>query len=122
MYWADDGEVLWISQMLVNKECCKYRVFFQLMESLKGFNQDAKIVACATANTNITMQKILKFYGAEIIDMKFYANDHFYYPWNINKRAKLKAFLLHYKFLPGDLKKISDFCRGWKTLEQFTRI
>lgn len=66
-----------------------------------------------------SLQKIplILYTGKEI-----FANDHFYYPWNINKRAKLKAFLLHYKFLPGDLKKYQIFAedgRHWNNSREY---
>ena len=43
-YWANDGEVLWISQMFVEEEYRKYGVFFKLIEKLKEENRDIKIV------------------------------------------------------------------------------
>ena len=52
-YWANDGEVLWISQMFIEEE---YR----------------KIVSCATGDENIRMQKILRGYKAHEINLKFY--------------------------------------------------
>lgn len=71
-YWANDGEVLWISQMYVEEEYRKYGVFFKLINSLKKENKDIKIVSCATGAENIRMQKILEFYGAKEINLKFY--------------------------------------------------
>lgn len=73
MYWADDGEVLWISQIFVNPENRKDGIFFALLSELKKKENDAKVISCATANSNKTMQKLLEFYGAKVIDMKFYA-------------------------------------------------
>ena len=71
-YWANDGEVLWISQMYVEEEYRKYGVFFKLIEALKKENKDIKIVSCATGDVNTRMQKILKYYGAKEINLKFY--------------------------------------------------
>ena len=71
-YWANDGEVLWISQMYVEQEYRKYGVFFKLINKLKQENKDIKIVSCATGNENLKMQKILKYHGAKEIDLKFY--------------------------------------------------
>lgn len=71
-YWANDGEVLWISQMFVEKEYRKYGVFFKLIEKLREENKNIKIVSCATSGENLRMQKILKYYGAQEIDLKFY--------------------------------------------------
>lgn len=71
-YWANDGEVLWISQMFVEKEYRKYGVFFKLIEKLKYENPDIKIVSCATSNENKTMQKILQYYDMNDINLKFY--------------------------------------------------
>ena len=71
-YWANDGEVLWISQMYVEQEYRKYGVFFKLINKLKQENKDIKIVSCATGNENLKMQKIIKYYGAKEIDLKFY--------------------------------------------------
>ena len=34
-YWANDGEVLWISKMFVEEEYRKYGVFFKLIEKLR---------------------------------------------------------------------------------------
>ena len=43
---------------------------------------------------NLSLQKIplLKYTGKEV-----FANDHFYYPFNINTKAKLCTYLLHYE-------------------------
>lgn len=71
-YWANDGEVLWISQMFVEEEYRKYGVFFKLIEKLREENKDIKIVSCATGDENKRMQKILKYYGAHEINLKFY--------------------------------------------------
>ena len=71
-YWANDGQVLWISQMFVEEEYRKHGVFFKLIEALRRENKDIKVVSCATGNENKRMQKILKYYGAKEIDLKFY--------------------------------------------------
>lgn len=71
-YWADDGEVLWISQMFVEEKYRKYGVFFKLIKKLREENQNIKIVSCATGNENKTMQRILKYYDAHEINLKFY--------------------------------------------------
>jgi GNAT superfamily N-acetyltransferase len=72
MYWADDGEVLWISQTHVDKEYRKYGVFLKLIQELKNRNKDAVLISCATGKTNKTMQKLLKFAGGKKIDLLFY--------------------------------------------------
>lgn len=56
-YWANDGEVLWISQMFVEQEYRKCGVFFKLIEKLREENRDIKIVSCATGDENKRMQK-----------------------------------------------------------------
>jgi len=71
-YWANDGEVLWISQMFVEEKYRKYGVFFKLIENLKKENLDIKIISCATGEENKRMQKILKYYGGNEIKLKFY--------------------------------------------------
>ena len=72
-YWASDGEILWISQMFVEKEYRKYGIFFKLISKLREENKNIKIVSCATGNENIRMQKILKYYGGhEMKNLKFY--------------------------------------------------
>ena len=72
-YWASDGEILWISQMFVEKEYRKYGIFFKLISKLREENKDIKIVSCATGNDNIRMQKILKYYNChEMKNLKFY--------------------------------------------------
>ena len=71
-YWANDGEVLWISQMFVEEEYRKYGVFFKLIEKLRKENKDIQIVSCATGDENKKMQKILKYYGSNEINLKFY--------------------------------------------------
>lgn len=55
---------------------------------------------------NPSLQKIplIKYTGKEV-----FANDHFYYPYNINVKAKYCAYLLHYKILFGDEKKLSFY-------------
>lgn len=71
-YWANDGEVLWISQMYVEKEYRNKGIFFELIKALKNINKDIKIVSCATGEENMRMQKILKYYGCREINLKFY--------------------------------------------------
>ena len=71
-YWANDGEILWISQMFVEEEYRKAGVFFKLISKLREENKDIKIVSCATGDENKRMQKILKYYDAHEIDLKFY--------------------------------------------------
>ena len=71
-YWANDGEVLWISQMFVEKEYRNKGVFFRLIRELRNINKDIKIVSCATGEGNERMQKILKYYDAHEINLKFY--------------------------------------------------
>ena len=36
-YWANDGQVLWISQMFIEEKYRKYGVFFKLIEKLKKY-------------------------------------------------------------------------------------
>ena len=71
-YWANDGEVLWISQMFVEEEYRDKGIFFSLIDALKQNNKDIKIISCATGDENKRMQKILKGYGAKEINLKFY--------------------------------------------------
>lgn len=71
-YWANDGQILWISQMFIEEEYRKYGVFFKLIEKLREENKDIKIVSCATSNENKKMQKILKYYDGHEINLKFY--------------------------------------------------
>lgn len=71
-YWANDGQVLWISQMFVEEKYRKDGVFFKLIKKLKEENEDINIVSCATGDENIRMQKILKYYNAHEINLKFY--------------------------------------------------
>lgn len=73
MYWADDGLVLWVSQMYVEKAFRKNGVALKLYEALKSNNPEAKVVACATGKNNIPMNRILKGLGFKVIDMNFYA-------------------------------------------------
>lgn len=68
---------------------------------------------------NPSLQKIpfINYTGKEI-----FANDHFYYPWNINKKAKFCSYLLHYKFLPGDKEKYKVFAndgRHWNNSREY---
>lgn len=71
-YWANDGEVLWISQMYIEEEYRKSGVFFKLINYLKEENKNIHIISCATGNENQRMNKILKGYGAKEIDLTFY--------------------------------------------------
>jgi len=71
-YWANDGEVLWISQMFVEEEYRKYGVFFRLINKLREENPNIRVVSCATGNENKRMQKILEFYDVHEINLKFY--------------------------------------------------
>ena len=71
-YWANDGEVLWISQMFVEEEYRKYGVFFKLIDKLRKENKNIKILSFATGAQNKRMQTILKYYSAHEINLKFY--------------------------------------------------
>lgn len=71
-YWANDGEILWISQMFIEEEYRKYGVFFKIIEKLREENKDIKIVSCATGDENKRMQRILQYYGGHEINLKFY--------------------------------------------------
>ena len=71
-YWANDGEILWISQMFIEEEYTKCGVFFKIIEKLREENKDIKIVSCATGDENKRMQRILKYYGGHEISLKFY--------------------------------------------------
>ena len=57
LYWASDGEVLWISQMYIEPEYRKRGVFFKIISKLREENKDIKIVSCATSENNERMQK-----------------------------------------------------------------
>ena len=72
MYWANDGQVIWISQMFVEEKYRKNGVFFKLIKQLKEDNREIHIMSCATGNENTRMQKIFKGFGVEEIDLKFY--------------------------------------------------
>ncbi len=72
MYWADDGEVIWVSQTHVEKEYRKYGVFFKLFDALKKRNKNVKIISCATGKPNKTMQKLLAYAGGVQMDLLFY--------------------------------------------------
>lgn len=51
---------------------------------------------------NPSLQKVpyILYTGNEI-----YANDHYYYPWSINKKAKFCSYLLRYKFMIDNYNK-----------------
>lgn len=51
---------------------------------------------------NPSLQKIpfINYTGNEL-----FVNDHYYYPWSINDKAKFCSYLLHYKFLSETIKK-----------------
>ena len=68
---------------------------------------------------NPSLQKIpfVLYTGNEI-----YANDHYYYPWNINEKAIFCSYLLHYKFLPSDKEKYNKFVkdeRHWNNSHEY---
>ena len=68
---------------------------------------------------NPSLQKIpfISYTGNEV-----FVNDHYYYPWKINETAKFCSYILHYKFLPGDLEKydlyVSDG-RHWNNSREY---
>ncbi|MEG0220818.1 MAG: histidine phosphatase family protein [Clostridia bacterium] len=55
---------------------------------------------------NTSLQKIsfIKYTGKEI-----FVSDHFYYPWNLNNKAKFCAYLLHYNFFTKDDRDLSNY-------------
>ena len=68
---------------------------------------------------NPSLQKIslITYTGTEVL-----ANDHFYYPWNINQKAIYCSYLLHYKFLPEDKEKYLLFVkdgRHWNNSHEY---
>jgi len=68
---------------------------------------------------NPSLQKIpfIAYTGNEV-----YANDHYLYPWNLNSKAKLSSYLLHYKFLPDDVEKYKIFLsdgRHWNNSHEY---
>jgi len=68
---------------------------------------------------NPSLQKIpfINYSGKEL-----YINDHFYYPFNLNYKAKFCSYLLHYKFLPGDYKKFKEYAkdgRHWNNSKEY---
>ena len=66
---------------------------------------------------SLQKMSIMKYTGKEV-----FINDHFYYPWKINDKAKLCAYLLHYKFLPGDEKKYIIYAedgRHWNNSREY---
>lgn len=72
LYWANDGEVLWISEMFVEKDYRKNGVFFRLIQKLRDENPNIHIVSCATGKDNTRIQRIIEYYGAKSMDLKFY--------------------------------------------------
>ncbi len=68
---------------------------------------------------NPSLQKIpfILYTGNEV-----YANDHYYYPWDINEKAIFCSYLLHYKFLPSDENKYNKFVkdgRHWNNSHEY---
>ena len=66
-----------------------------------------------------SLQKISLLYytGNEIL-----FNDHYCYPWSINSKSKLQSFLIHYKFLKGDVNKYKEFAidgRHWNNSREY---
>lgn len=55
-----------------------------------------------------SLQKIpLIFIDGHVINI----NPHFWYPFKLNLKTRLVSALLHYKFLPGDLKQYQEYAR-----------
>ena len=71
-YWANDGEVLWISQMYVDEKYRNKGVFFEIIRKVREIEPDIKLVSCGVGLENKKMQRILKFYDAHEINLKFY--------------------------------------------------
>ena len=45
---------------------------YLILKIMEKYYKDIKIVSCATGDENKRMQKILKYYGAHEINLKFY--------------------------------------------------
>lgn len=71
-YWANDGEVLWISQMYVDEKYRNKGVFFEIIRKVREIESDIKLVSCGVGLENKKMQRILKFYDAHEINLNFY--------------------------------------------------
>ena len=70
--------------------------------------------------TRSSLQKIslFKYSGDEIM-----INDHFMYPWSVNK-ASMSSVLLHYKFISGDITKYNSFIKSgvhWNNSSEYKR-
>lgn len=70
-------------------------------------------------NITPSLQKIpyIKYTGKEL-----FVNDHYYYPWSVNEKAKFCSYLLHYKFLPGDKKMYEQYAvdgRHWNNSHEY---
>ena len=106
----------------------------------EGELDDFKYVDRGTYNMTSNVSYIQRFYGGPrtrvfgirpslqkislilYTGKEIYANDHFYYPWNINSKAKFCSYLLHYKFLPGDASKYAEFAkdgRHWNNSREY---
>lgn len=46
---------------------------------------------------------LVYYTGKEVL-----ANDHFYYPYKLNRALPIRSYLLHYKFLPGDIDRYKE--------------
>lgn len=64
---------------------------------------------------NSSLQKIplIKYTGREV-----FANEHFYYPFSINKKAKFCSYLLNYKFFLDDDEKYKIYNKD--TIDKIT--
>ena len=72
MYWADDGQVMWISQAHVKKEYRKKGVFLEMIHFLEKKHNDVKLMSCATGKPNKRMQQLLNYAGGKQMDLLFY--------------------------------------------------
>ena len=85
-YWANDGEVLWISQMFVEEEYRKYGVFFKLIEKLRE-----KIYKYEKENDiQITKLNNGEFIEIEYNKKKFHKSFDFFTYFEYNNYRKMR--------------------------------
>lgn len=76
VYWANEGEILWISQIYINTRYRRYGIFGKFISKLKVDNKKVKGFCFSASRGNLRVQKLIKFYKVKQINLKFYYKEN----------------------------------------------
>lgn len=76
VYWANEGEIIWISQIYINTRYRRNGIFGKFIAKLKLDNKKAKGFCFSASRGNLRVQKLIKYYKVKQINLKFYYKEN----------------------------------------------